>query len=68
MNEMLLADHLLSKHSDDDRMRRWIILQLLGTYYHNFVTHLLEGEFQRRVYDLAEKGVPLTAKVLKQQT
>ncbi|WP_054752622.1 oligoendopeptidase F [Piscibacillus salipiscarius] len=67
MNEMLLADHLLSKHSDDDRMRRWIILQLLGTYYHNFVTHLLEGEFQRRVYDLAEKGVPLTAKVLKQQ-
>ncbi|WP_175614982.1 oligoendopeptidase F [Piscibacillus halophilus] len=67
MNEMLLADHLLEKHSDDDRMRRWIILQLLGTYYHNFVTHLLEGEFQRRVYNLAEQGVPLTANTLKEQ-
>lgn len=67
MNEMLLADHLLEQHKDDDRMRRWVILQLLGTYYHNFVTHLLEGEFQRRVYDLAEQGVPLTANVLKQQ-
>ncbi|PKR76710.1 oligoendopeptidase F [Halalkalibacillus sediminis] len=66
MNEMLLADHLLEK-TDDPRMRRWVILQLLGTYYHNFVTHLLEGEYQRRVYDLAEKGVPITAQTLSEQ-
>ncbi|WP_143522597.1 M3 family metallopeptidase, partial [Pseudomonas sp. 2822-17] len=39
INELLLADHLLSK-SEDPQMRRWVILQLLGTYYHNFVTHL----------------------------
>ncbi|WP_088040891.1 oligoendopeptidase F [Bacillus sp. EAC] len=58
-NEMLLGQHLLK--TDDPQMKRWVILQLLGTYYHNFVTHLLEGEFQRRVYDLAEKGTPLTA-------
>ena len=55
MNELLLAQHLLAT-TDDKRMRRWVILQLLGTYYHNFVTHLLEGEYQRRVYALAEKG------------
>jgi oligoendopeptidase F len=60
MNELLLADHLLSR-SDDPRMRRWVISQLLGTYYHNFVTHLLEGELQRRVYDLAMANVPITA-------
>ncbi|GEN46202.1 oligoendopeptidase F [Alkalibacillus haloalkaliphilus] len=66
MNEMLLADHLLET-TDDPRMRRWVILQLLGSYYHNFVTHLLEGEYQRRVYELAEQGVPLTANTLKQQ-
>ncbi|MCM3214353.1 oligoendopeptidase F [Niallia taxi] len=62
MNEMLLADYLLAR-TDDNRMRRWTILQLLGTYYHNFVTHLLEGEFQRRIYKLAEEGTPLTASV-----
>ncbi|MDF9530534.1 oligoendopeptidase F [Bacillus cereus] len=63
MNELLLAQHLLAT-TDDKRMRRWVILQLLGTYYHNFVTHLLEGEYQRRVYALAEEGKALTATTL----
>ncbi|WP_163971317.1 oligoendopeptidase F [Oceanobacillus halotolerans] len=66
MNEMLLANHLLEK-TDDKRMKRWVITQLLGTYYHNFVTHLLEGEFQRRVYNLAESGTPITADILCEQ-
>ncbi|WP_226086280.1 oligoendopeptidase F [Mesobacillus sp. S13] len=64
MNEMLLAQHLLDKNKDDAQMSRWVILQLLGTYYHNFVTHLLEAEYQRRVYDHAEAGKALTAKTL----
>ncbi|PEJ49742.1 oligoendopeptidase F [Bacillus wiedmannii] len=63
MNELLLAQHLLGT-TDDKRMHRWVILQLLGTYYHNFVTHLLEGEYQRRVYTLAEEGEALTATTL----
>ncbi|WP_217585990.1 oligoendopeptidase F [Lentibacillus saliphilus] len=66
MNELLLAEHLMN-NTDDQRMKKWVISQLLGTYYHNFVTHLLEGEFQRRVYALAEGGTPLTADVLCQQ-
>ncbi|WP_096434996.1 oligoendopeptidase F [Alteribacter populi] len=65
MNELLLADHLINQ-SSDNRMKRWVILQLLGTYYHNFVTHLLEGEFQRRVYKRAEKGESLTAASLSE--
>lgn len=66
MNELLLGQHLMAG-TNDKRMKRWVILQLLGTYYHNFVTHLLEGEFQKRVYALAEQGVPLTAKTLCDQ-
>lgn len=66
LNELLLAQHILA-HTDDARMRRWVILQSLGTYYHNFVTHLLEGELQRRVYALAEQGQPITAAVLCEQ-
>ncbi|OTA41157.1 MAG: oligoendopeptidase F, partial [Symbiobacterium thermophilum] len=60
MNEVLLADHIL-KGTDDKRMRRWVITQLLMTYHHNFVRHLLEAELQRRIYAQAEKGVPVTA-------
>ncbi|HLR15694.1 MAG TPA: oligoendopeptidase F [Bacillota bacterium] len=66
MNEMLLADYLL-KQPYDDRMKRWVVDQILGTYYHNFVTHLLEAEYQRRVYRLAEDGVPITANLLSEQ-
>src|SRR5690606_5513876 len=63
LNELLLANDLLEKTSDR-RMKRWIISSLLDTYYHNFITHLLEGEFQRRIYRLAEEGTPLTADIL----
>ncbi len=66
MNEMLLSQHILSK-PNDERMRRWVILQSLGTYYHNFVTHILEGELQRRIYGLADSGTPITANVLCEQ-
>lgn len=66
LNELLLADHLID-NTDDDRMKNWVIDQLMGTYYHNFVTHLLEGAFQRRIYELAEAGTPLTADILCQQ-
>lgn len=64
MNEMLLAQYLFDKNKDDAQMSRWVILQLLGTYYHNFVTHLLEAEYQRLVYAHAEAGKALTAKTL----
>lgn len=63
LNELLLGDYLIEQ-ADNPRLKRWVISQLLDTYYHNFVTHLLEAEFQRRVYQLAEDGVALTAEVL----
>lgn len=63
MNEMLLAQHILGRTSEK-RMRRSVIQQVLGTYHHNFVTHLLEAELQRQVYALAERGGSITAAVL----
>jgi oligoendopeptidase F len=63
LNEMLLAQHLLAR-SREARLRRSVILQVLGTYHHNFVTHLLEAELQRQVYARAEGGGAITAAVL----
>jgi oligoendopeptidase F len=63
MHEMMLGRHILAK-SDDARMRRWVLLQWLGTYHHNFVTHLLEAELQHRVYQAAESGKAITANLL----
>jgi oligoendopeptidase F len=63
MHEMLLARHILAG-SADPRTRRGVIMQLLGTYHHNFVTHLLEAELQHRVYPMAEAGQAITATLL----
>jgi oligoendopeptidase F len=63
LNEMLLAQHILGG-SQERRLRRSVIMQVLGTYHHNFVTHLLEAELQRQIYALAEQGGSITASVL----
>jgi oligoendopeptidase F len=34
------------------------------TYYHNFVTHLLEAAFQREVYTKVDNKQPLSAHIL----
>ncbi len=66
MNEMLLANYLLT-HNDDKRFKRWVISNIVSkTYYHNFVTHLLEAAYQRKVYELVDAGDSVNATVLNQ--
>ncbi|HLT00363.1 MAG TPA: oligoendopeptidase F [Acholeplasma sp.] len=63
-NELIMARHLEIKASDL-RTKRWIKSVMISrTYYHNFVTHLIEAAFQREVYDKIERGEPLSANVL----
>ncbi len=64
MNELLMAHYLL-KTSDDKRFRRWVLTSMVGhTYYHNFVTHLLEAAYQREVYRIIEGGGSVQAETL----
>lgn len=64
-NELLLHAHLV-RRAPDPRTRRWTTLQLVATYHHNFVRHLLEGELQRRMYAHVERGGAITAPWLDQ--
>ncbi len=64
MNELIMATQLF-KETEDPRMERWIYATLIArTYYHNFVTHLLEAHFQRKVYNLIDEGKGFTADTL----
>ncbi|SOC37538.1 oligoendopeptidase F [Ureibacillus acetophenoni] len=64
MNEMLMANHLLS-NSTDARFKRWVISTIIArTYYHNFVTHLLEAAYQRKVYEIVDQGGNVNASIL----
>lgn len=64
MNELLLGHYLL-KTSDDKRFRRWVLGAMIGnTYYHNFVTHLMEAAYQREVYQIVDAGGSVQAETL----
>ncbi|MET1013369.1 MAG: oligoendopeptidase F [Paenisporosarcina sp.] len=66
MNEMLMANHLL-KNSDDPKFKRWVISSIVSrTYYHNFVTHLLEAAYQRKVYERVNSGENVNASILNE--
>ncbi len=65
LNELLLGRHLLATEKDA-ALRRFVLSQLLLTFFHNFVTHLLEAELQRRLYAYAEAGRPITAALLNE--
>ncbi len=64
MNELLMANYLL-KSNKDKRFRRWVLSSMItNTYYHNFVTHLLEAAYQREVYKLIDAGGSVQAETL----
>lgn len=66
MNEMLMANYLM-KTNDDIRFRRWVLSSMISrTYYHNFVTHLLEAAYQREVYEIIDKGGSVQASKLNE--
>ena len=66
MNEMLVANHLLS-NSEDLKFKRWVISSIISrTYYHNFVTHLLEAAYQRKVYEKIDAGGSVNASILNE--
>ncbi len=66
MNEMLMANHLL-ENSDDPKFKRWVISSIVArTYYHNFVTHLLEAAYQRKVYEKVDAGENVNASILNE--
>ncbi|MCK7509478.1 MAG: oligoendopeptidase F [Desulfobacterales bacterium] len=64
-NELLVANHLI-KLAKTPREKAWLkSVKIARTYYHNFVTHLLEAAFQREVYQKVDQKQPLSAQVLK---
>ncbi|GEK92026.1 oligoendopeptidase F [Alkalibacterium kapii] len=65
-NELLLTDHL-KEEADDARMERNVLSKMISkTYFHNFVTHLLEAAYQREVYRLIDEGKSFDANKLSE--
>lgn len=57
--------HYMQKTNPDKRFRRWVLTSMISnTYYHNFVTHLMEAAYQREVYRIVDQGGSLQAETL----
>ncbi|WP_304264298.1 M3 family metallopeptidase, partial [Kallipyga massiliensis] len=56
-NEIIMGNYLLKKAGEDKEVKKEIMGQIISqTYYHNFVTHLLEAAYQREVYRIIDEG------------
>ena len=63
-NELMLTD-FLKNQTDDARTERSVLSMMISkTYFHNFVTHLLEAAYQREVYLLIDDGKSFDANTL----
>lgn len=64
INELLIANEMMG-WKDEPEFNRFVRSAMISrTYYHNFVTHLLEAHFQRKVYKLVDEEQPINANVL----
>ncbi|WP_163971896.1 M3 family metallopeptidase [Oceanobacillus halotolerans] len=61
--EQLIVDYL-KENRDDPRLKRWLNMYLMMSYHHNCVTHVLEAELMRRLYDFAENNQPLSTAII----
>lgn len=63
-HELLLTDYLKERTDDPREERAALSMMLSKTYFHNFVTHLLEAAYQREVYRLIDDGKSFDANTL----
>lgn len=63
-NEVIMCQYLLNQPISAEQKRILIAEFISRTYFHNMVTHLLEADFQRKVYQAVDQGDILNAKRL----
>jgi len=59
LNEALLMDHMLDKYQDDDT-RLFLLGQRLDGYRQTLFRQTLFAEFEWRIHQMVEQGLPLT--------
>lgn len=63
-HELFLTDYLKDRTDDPREERSALSMMISKTYFHNFVTHLLEAAYQREVYRLIDDGKSFDANTL----
>lgn len=65
-HELMLTDYLKNRTDDPREERAALSMMMSKTYFHNFITHLLEAAYQREVYQLIDEGKSFDAAKLSE--
>lgn len=55
-NEVIMCAYLLKSPLDESVKQNLVAEFISRTYFHNMVTHLIEADFQRKVYKAVDRG------------
>ncbi|MBM4763301.1 oligoendopeptidase F [Bacillus sp. B15-48] len=62
VNEVLLINHLL-KNEKDEQIRKYLINHWIDQFKGTFFTQVMFAEFEKKIHEMAEKGLPLNVEV-----
>lgn len=65
-NEVIMCQYLLKQDLSKGEKQNLIAEFISRTYFHNMVTHLLEADFQRKVYQAVDNNHLLNSEILNQ--
>lgn len=65
VNEVLLINYLLNNESDQE-VRKHLLNHFIDQFKGTFFTQVMFAEFEMKIHELAEKGVPLNVDVFNQ--
>lgn len=63
-NEVIMCQYLLQQDLKFEEKQNLIAEFIARTYFHNMVTHLLEADFQRKVYQAVDQNQLLNSEIL----
>lgn len=63
-NETLFSDYLLNKYKNDNSMRLYLLGETVETIRTTIFRQALFAEFENKIHEAAEKGIPLTADLM----
>lgn len=66
-NEEMMNNYLLRKHADDKKFKAYLLASMIEDIRATLFRQTLFAEFELKLHEMAENGVPFTADLLKKE-
>lgn len=66
-NEEMMNNYLLQKHNDDKKFKAYLLTSMIEDIRATLFRQTLFAEFELKLHEMAENGIPFTADLLKKE-